>query len=304
MKIILTEKQLELIEKKIIQESDKKKPTTTDEILKFQSWVINTKKDKTILGKGGKSNFGDDGNFGPNTQIAWEKYGEEYSKSNKTNKSDKNKNLTPATSFAQIAQQWFKKFTSNKNPEKNSSLFFNGNKLIWLSNGSEIKSWNATSGVNMLNATPDQYLDLIKKPFIPSKELQSMKNFGPIPEGSYTVGKLQTSKLEKTNPFMDLVKAIFRKKEWDHDWNTDKAGTRISWGYYRALITANRGTNSYGRSSYYIHGGLLPASHGCIDLTSEMEDFAKFYSAWATKYKKNSIQMKVKYSKRFIDYFV
>ena len=50
----------------------------------FQQWVINTKKDKTILGKGGDSGFGDDGRWGKNTNTAWQKYGKEYTLSTAT----------------------------------------------------------------------------------------------------------------------------------------------------------------------------------------------------------------------------
>ena len=99
--------------------------------------------------------------------------------------------------------------------------------------------------------------------------------------------------------FIDFIKVIFQSGQSKHDWNTDTAGTRISWGYYRATITPKSGTNTYNRGSFYVHGGALPASHGCIDLTSSMDDFAKFYSSWATKYKKNRIPLMVKYSSSF-----
>jgi hypothetical protein len=51
---------------------------TTAELLAFQQWVINTKKDKTILGTGGASGFGDDGKWGSKSANAWTKYGSEY----------------------------------------------------------------------------------------------------------------------------------------------------------------------------------------------------------------------------------
>jgi hypothetical protein len=47
-------------------------------ILAFQQWVINTKKDKTILGSGGASGYGDDGSWGGKTSAAWDKYGAIY----------------------------------------------------------------------------------------------------------------------------------------------------------------------------------------------------------------------------------
>lgn len=49
-------------------------------IRKFQYYVINTKGDKTILGSGGESGYGDDGQWGSKTKAAWDKYGADYKK--------------------------------------------------------------------------------------------------------------------------------------------------------------------------------------------------------------------------------
>lgn len=63
-------------------------PTPTEQplksenaIRKFQYYVINTKGDKTILGTGGESGYGDDGQWGDKTKAAWDKYGADYKKS-------------------------------------------------------------------------------------------------------------------------------------------------------------------------------------------------------------------------------
>ncbi len=66
--------------------------TTTDkpkDIKGFQQYVINTIGDKTILGKGGDSGYGDDGIWGTKTVSAWEKYGEKYEKGDKPKLSNK-----------------------------------------------------------------------------------------------------------------------------------------------------------------------------------------------------------------------
>jgi hypothetical protein len=57
---------------------------TKDDLIKFQQWVINTKGDKTILGKGGSTGFGDDGIWGSNSAKAFAKYGTEYKNSAST----------------------------------------------------------------------------------------------------------------------------------------------------------------------------------------------------------------------------
>ena len=60
-------------------EPDKRpKQLKPNNVKDFQLWVINTKKDKTILGK-----FGADGDWGANSVKAWYKYGNEYLKTNK-----------------------------------------------------------------------------------------------------------------------------------------------------------------------------------------------------------------------------
>ena len=51
---------------------------TKSELLAFQQWVINVKGDKTILGSGGASGFGDDGLWGRKSAKAWNQYGNEY----------------------------------------------------------------------------------------------------------------------------------------------------------------------------------------------------------------------------------
>ena len=43
---------------------------TEAELLAFQKYVINTKNDKTILGTGGSTGFGDDGKWGPASSSA------------------------------------------------------------------------------------------------------------------------------------------------------------------------------------------------------------------------------------------
>jgi hypothetical protein len=54
------------------------KPSDAPDTKTFQQWVINKKGDKTILGKGGDSGFGDDGQWGARTKVAWDKYKNEY----------------------------------------------------------------------------------------------------------------------------------------------------------------------------------------------------------------------------------
>jgi len=66
------------------------------EVLAFQKWVINVKGDKTILGSGGATGFGDDGIYGSKSASAWKKYGAEYLASN--NSSSNSSGYVPPSS--------------------------------------------------------------------------------------------------------------------------------------------------------------------------------------------------------------
>jgi RHS repeat-associated protein len=74
----------------------------------------------------------------------------------------------------------------------------------------------------------------------------SAKDEGPIPTGSYTLNVDQL-----TNPgwFGDVLRNF-----------------RGDWGDWRAPLTPNAGTNTFGRSGFFVHGGSLPGSAGCIDI--------------------------------------
>ena len=66
------------------------RPTNYNDIMKFQNWVLNTIKDKNILGT-----YGADGKWGNKSQAAWNLYGGRYGKSNNNNKISNNSNKFP-----------------------------------------------------------------------------------------------------------------------------------------------------------------------------------------------------------------
>ena len=78
MKIIITESEkreilgLYNVSNNTLSEATSR-PTTYNDILKFQNWVLNTIKDKNILGS-----YGADGKWGKKSQAAWNLYGGRY----------------------------------------------------------------------------------------------------------------------------------------------------------------------------------------------------------------------------------
>jgi hypothetical protein len=53
---------------------------------------------------------------------------------------------------------------------------------------------------------------------------------------------------------------------WVHGLHGGGAAT--GWGAVRAPLTAEDGTNTFGRGGFFLHGGKYPGSQGCIDVTS------------------------------------
>jgi hypothetical protein len=73
---------------------------------------------------------------------------------------------------------------------------------------------------------------------------------GPIPEGEYWV-----------NP----------EEIWENAWY--KRGSYDSWGDYRLTIHPHTTTVTYKRGGFFIHGGKVFGSIGCIDLAYSINAF-------------------------------
>lgn len=84
-------------------------------------------------------------------------------------------------------------------------------------------------------------------PYDCSPEGQQQANKGPIPEGIYWI---RPDEMEATR-FID----------------------QDSWGPYRIPIHAFLSTVTFGRGGFYIHGGSVEGSLGCIDLVDLMDRF-------------------------------
>ena len=89
------------------------------------------------------------------------------------------------------------------------------------------------------------------KHFDYSKLRQCKINEGPLPEGTYTIKREETGSLLKGS--------------------VKKHGLRRgAWGDYHWDLTPTKDTDTFERErfSFTIHGGAVPESAGCIDLTS------------------------------------
>ena len=140
------------------------------------------------------------------------------------------------------------------------ALAFDGSTLN-MTGGSKAYSYSAASG------KPDK-----EGKFTYTKEAQTASFNGPIPEGIYWI-----------NP----------DELWTNRWY--KRGSEASWGKYRITIHPFTTTETYQRGGYFIHGGKVLGSVGCIDLTSHIEEFVSGLEAEGAM-RKCQIHLTVKYS--------
>lgn len=125
------------------------------------------------------------------------------------------------------------------------SLLFDGSALTLFSSGRLLTTYTAVSGKPI--AAKDGSAS-----FNYSKARQTLGSIGPIPEGTYWV-----------NP----------QELWENTWY--RQGSRRAWGNYRLTIHPFKTTATHGRGGFFIHGGAVPGSAGCIDLTSEIDRFVE-----------------------------
>jgi hypothetical protein len=190
-----------------------------------------------------------------------------------------------------------------------ASLFFDGDKLYWLANGKTIKSWSAVSGLTWKNTPPKQWGEMLKKYTTNREEWSKDKNAGPLPEGTYSVGPLETrggnqEEIGGLEAFWYKITGQVEDNDSDRAFCKNTILSRISWGNYRAKIVPTGNQKMYGRGDFYVHGGSLRGSHGCIDLTDDMEDFAKFFGVWSSSNNKKTIPLTVKYKNPLLNQII
>jgi hypothetical protein len=187
-----------------------------------------------------------------------------------------------------------------KNKSDNTYLLFDGNTLSFIENGKVIKTWKAYSGRTKWNIfgdkTAQKYVDTVGQD---PQQFMKIGNAGPIPMGNYSISQIQkrtkgdADALCTGKNYKQLLDLMM--KSTSHDWNTGTTGDLIAWGNFRCPITPMKGTNTYGRGSFYIHGGGIAGSIGCIDLLLNMTDFAKTIQEWKNRTGNNSLKLTVKY---------
>ena len=145
-------------------------------------------------------------------------------------------------------------FDKDTDIEPGQYATFDGKKLTVYQDGKPIMSWDAVSG----------------KPGYQASEYQNKKDTGPIPEGIYVA---RQEKLQYMSP---ADWAIGWSRVLGNKFGGKWPGSSVSWGFSRVWLEPSKETNTYGRSGFSIHGGMIPGSAGCIDMTGQINAFTSW----------------------------
>jgi len=138
------------------------------------------------------------------------------------------------------------------NTNKNQIAVFDGKKLTLYENDKKIKSWDGMSG---------------KKDY-QSAQYQHVTDKGPLPEGFYVARQSNLYYFDDMSRIERMAAYAGRTK---FPWG------RGSWGNSKVALEPSSQNNMLGRGNFNIHGGDEPGSRGCIDLTSQMDDFSNWF---------------------------
>ena len=92
---------------------------------------------------------------------------------------------------------------------------------------------------------------------------------------------------------IEIPDASNTDKMWKNAWY--KRGSTEAWGDYQITIHPYPATPTYGRGGFFIHGGSVLGSVGCIDLAKNMNTFVKQMGSLLNSNGRCFIPLTVKY---------
>ena len=161
--------------------------------------------------------------------------------------------IQPKDETLNLLTAGIKKYREELKRAPQASLIFDGQALHWVGRPFNGKKWPAVSGSRGFQTW----------------EFQKMMSKGPIPEGTYHVRQLNLQRIDD----LPLAKYLYNYFIGLNSWR----GGEAAWGRNRIWVRPILGTRAYGRGGFAIHGGAIPGSIGCVDLTRYMPDFVKHF---------------------------
>lgn len=179
---------------------------------------------------------------------------------------------------------------------KKVTMVFNGEELIVYGDGEEIMRYDGDSGRPIKITEEDAKAcgaDVDVDTYLNDKRFTGIKDKGPIPEGTYSFSPPGISQFSTGEQLDLLVGGIVGKKNVTVQGQSIHAG---DWGAGRVHlnpVAVREGPcgNAGRRSAFFLHGGLLRGSSGCIDIQTSFDELAAFLDGY-----KNPVTLKVEYT--------
>jgi peptidoglycan hydrolase-like protein with peptidoglycan-binding domain len=258
----------------------------------------------SLLGNSGPNKDGVDGYSGPSTTKAIKKFQEDsgLTPNGSMDKTTLSKlGVKPSSSVEN-------KTSSNKGvPDlKDAHLLFNGNSVAFVEKGKVIKTFPAISGRSQYQWFIEPKIWMKRYNMKPA-EWAKTPNEGPTPPGIYLLGPEQVQRGSDYLEGNKTLELLTRQRaegypeftkvygEMGHEFGQGTPMARYAWGNYRYALKPTKSTDTFGRTSMYLHGGSVPGSIGCIDLSVGINDFGNFFQEWKKRTGYSSIYILVDY---------
>jgi len=167
----------------------------------------------------------------------------------------------------------------SKTSYKRINMLFNGDELIVYGDDQELTRYGASSGRPILISEEharecggDPRVDTYMSP-----RFTGIKNNGPIPEGTYRFSPSTIQEFSASEQSSLLWAGIVGRGRITVGGTSMHSG---DWGAGRVHLKPVRigqapCGNPKGRGGFYLHGGLLAGSSGCIDIGTSFDDLAR-----------------------------
>jgi hypothetical protein len=157
-------------------------------------------------------------------------------------------------------------------------MTFDGKELTVEKGETTTETFTARSGIPQKGNDGDKEFDY-------SATRQWAMREGPIPEGTYWV-----------NPDELMTTSLTTFEGWARE-GTFQDWDEGPWGSNRVTVHPFDSTATYGRGGFFIHGGVMYQSAGCIDLAGEMPGLASVLE----KYSACKVLLTVDYEDEVVD---
>ena len=188
-------------------------------------------------------------------------------------------NNNPVNFVDPDGRDWYEDdFGNAKWKESNEDYFIDENNKEWRNIGQEYLFFDGNN-LHYYRQNKGLVFDAVSGrkndsgEFIYTNIQQSIESEGPIPEGLYYINPQEIQSYWKTSIVQKVI-GLFGRGSFPKG--------PVAWGVERVWIKPeevkvyNPITNEYvTRSGFSIHGGLIPGSAGCIDLSGNAQEFFK-----------------------------